>query len=206
MLPSLIMSCIIGSCAASTTIPHVAFYFVRHGETDLSKERHYQGALDIPLNDAGRHAAAVTAATLTSHALTTLITSPLVRATETAAIIGRACKLNPIITDDIKERYGGAAEGKPIPKDFVFLEDKPAEFFAGAEPLATFSERILRGIQAALAQPGPVCIVAHGGVFRVLCHTLGIALEKNIMHASIVKLTPIDGTWQLESIDHTTTK
>lgn len=201
MLPALIMACMLAPCTASSPLPQVPFYFVRHGETDLSKKRHYQGTLNVPLNDAGRHATAVAAATLASHGLKTLITSPLVRATETATIIGSVCMLDPIIADDIKERYGGAAEGKPIPKDFVFLEDKPAEFFAGAEPLATFSERIFRGIHTALARPGPVCIVAHGGVFRILCHTLGIALDKNITHASIVKLIPVvGGTWQLASI------
>lgn len=35
------------------TIPHIPFYFIRHGQTDWNLRGVYMGTSDIPLNEAG---------------------------------------------------------------------------------------------------------------------------------------------------------
>ena len=177
------------------------FYFLRHGQTDFSKEHRIQGFLDIPLNAAGREEARLVAKTLGSVGIKTIVTSPMARACETAQIIGDLCKLTPTILEDLKEAFGGIAEGKIKPKDFNFLKQAPADFLAGAEPLDVFRIRVLRGLNTALALPGPVCIVSHGGVFRVLCQALGLTVENQVIApATVIKFVSRNGSWQLERL------
>ena len=180
-------------------IPTTAFYFLRHGQTDFSKEHRVQGSLDIPLNADGRHEALLAVQVFRNCNIKTIVTSPLIRASETAQIIGDQCKLTPVILDDIKEVCAGTAEGQIKPKNFAFLEYQPTNFFIGAEPLDVFRTRVLRGMCTALALPAPVCIVAHGGVFRILCQNLGLAVENAVIPpATVIRFTPINGSWQLE--------
>lgn len=60
---------------------------VRHGETDWNREKRYQGHADTPLNDAGRRQAHELAEMLRSEGVRVAYTSPLRRASETAAIV-----------------------------------------------------------------------------------------------------------------------
>ena len=62
-------------------------YLIRHGETDLNKQKRLQGKLDIELNDYGRKLAHMTAAGLKDVEFHIAFTSPLKRAKETAQII-----------------------------------------------------------------------------------------------------------------------
>lgn len=70
------------------TIPHIPFYFVRHGETDWNK---INQALcpqdDIPLNETGLLQAIHAREKLNSLNITKIYSSPLVRAKQTAEII-----------------------------------------------------------------------------------------------------------------------
>ena len=60
---------------------------VRHGETDWNRERRFQGHADMPLNDTGRLQARELADALRDEGLSAVYTSPLRRASETAAIV-----------------------------------------------------------------------------------------------------------------------
>ena len=65
----------------------MVLYVVRHGETDWNKVKRVQGHTDIPLNEYGRHLARETAKGLKETRIDLAITSPLIRAKETAQII-----------------------------------------------------------------------------------------------------------------------
>ena len=62
-------------------------YIMRHGETDWNRENKIQGRVDIPLNENGRELARITAEKLKKIPFAAAITSPLIRAKETAEII-----------------------------------------------------------------------------------------------------------------------
>lgn len=64
-------------------------YFLRHGETDWNVQHLYQGCTDIPLNENGRMLARLTGTGMQDIPFDLCITSPLVRAAETAALILR---------------------------------------------------------------------------------------------------------------------
>ena|SRR5579872_5951116 len=70
------------------TVPHVPFYFVRHGETDWNK---INQALcpqdDIPLNETGVLQVSQARKKLNSLNITKIYSSPLTRAKQTAEII-----------------------------------------------------------------------------------------------------------------------
>jgi len=70
------------------TIPHVPFFFIRHGETDWNK---FQQALcyqdDTPLNETGLLQATNVREQINLLGITKIYASPLVRAQQTAEII-----------------------------------------------------------------------------------------------------------------------
>ncbi|MEO0922658.1 MAG: histidine phosphatase family protein, partial [Pseudomonadota bacterium] len=88
------------------------FYFVRHGQTNWNLDRRAQGQTDIPLNDAGRreaHRAALAAARIN---FSTICSSPLSRAIETAEKIRDVTGCNIEIIDDLSECCWGEREGQ----------------------------------------------------------------------------------------------
>ena len=87
-------------------------FLVRHGETDWNRQRRIQGRTDIPLNETGREQARMTGLRLAARSWSGLLASPLSRATETAAIIGRQVGLgDPEPVPALVERDYGEAEG-----------------------------------------------------------------------------------------------
>ena len=88
---------------------------VRHGSTDWSAAGRFTGSADIPLNAAGRAQAAATARTLTADpsfaGRIRLITSPLARAAETAAIIAGVLGAGLAVEDGLREEDLGAWQG-----------------------------------------------------------------------------------------------
>lgn len=91
-------------------------YIVRHGETDLNAQGVLQGWIDEPLNASGRKLAAITGHHMKGIRFDCCITSPLVRAKETAEIIlQESGNDTPIFTDErIREINCGDYEGKPL--------------------------------------------------------------------------------------------
>lgn len=86
-------------------------YLIRHGETDLNKEKRLQGQTDIPLNEYGRHLAEITGRALAEVCFDSVFSSPLNRAVETAEIIvgNRTCRF--YMDSRIQEISFGEYEG-----------------------------------------------------------------------------------------------
>ncbi|MFM2042598.1 MAG: hypothetical protein RLY86_1174 [Pseudomonadota bacterium] len=160
------------------------FIFLRHGETDWNRERRMQGNTDTPLNATGLAQAAEAAMLLRGRGITTIVTSPLIRARTTAEIVGRSLGLDPIVVPDLREANWGPLEGQLRDHRFdAWRTDGLTP--PGAERYADFIARALSGINTALALPagpatgkareageGPILIVAHGGVYwSVLAHS-----------------------------------
>ena len=76
------------------------FYFLRHGQTDWNAERLCQGQTDIPLNAIGVQQAGEAKAHLADIAITTVCSSPLGRALETAKTVSEIVVSGLVITID----------------------------------------------------------------------------------------------------------
>jgi broad specificity phosphatase PhoE len=80
---------------------------VRHGETDANRAGLLLGRANPTLNERGREQAAAVAAALRREPVSIILTSPLVRARETAAAIGRATGVEVEVEPSLTEMdYG----------------------------------------------------------------------------------------------------
>ena len=150
-----------------------AFWFLRHGETDWNAQNLSQGDIDIPLNATGRAQATRAAELMRGHEITTIVSSTLSRALDTAEAVSRVTGV-PVATDaGLREVKFGEQEGKPMGDwydDWIAGTYTPA----GAETFAGLRERVTLAVNRALTKPGPVLIVAHGALFRAVRSAMGL--------------------------------
>jgi broad specificity phosphatase PhoE len=136
-------------------------WLVRHGQTEANAAGLLLGRSDPPLSVLGREQAAALAACIPADAR--VVTSPLRRARETAAALGRATQV-----DDrwIELDYGtldGHAPADVGPERWARWRADPTYVPAGGESLAELGARV-RGACAALAdevRERDVVVVSH---------------------------------------------
>jgi len=85
-------------------------WLVRHGETEWARLGRHTGRTDIPLTDVGREQARTLGRRLAGHPFALVLTSPLSRAAETAALAGFEDEAQP--DPDLQEWDYGAFEGR----------------------------------------------------------------------------------------------
>jgi probable phosphoglycerate mutase len=159
--------------ASSRTASRFTVFVVRHGRTELNAEGRLRGRVDVPLDDVGKEEAAALGRAFAFTELRTILASPLARATETAAAIGRATGTPVTLDEDLIDRDYGPWNGAPV-------EDVRARFGSideapGVEPLADFVRRVTRAVERA-ANAAPATVVAHDAVNRHALATLVPAL------------------------------
>jgi probable phosphoglycerate mutase len=141
---------------------------VRHGETAWSASGQHTGRTDIPLEPAGQAEAKALAPVLAGHDFAQVLTSPLRRASATAALAGFAERA--VVCDDLLEWDYGDAEGRT--PDDVRAERPGWTLFGdgvtGGETAADVGRRADRVIDAALGASGDTLCFAHGHLLRVL--------------------------------------
>ncbi|MET0975580.1 MAG: histidine phosphatase family protein [Leifsonia sp.] len=139
---------------------------VRHGQTDWNLERRMQGTSDIPLNALGREQALAAGALLAEEHWDVIVSSPLVRARETASIIADRIGL-PLGAAyvDLGEQHFGEAEGGVVAE---VMERWPDRLFPGMEPDADVEARGFRALTRIVEDFGDanVIAVAHGTLIR----------------------------------------
>ena len=139
---------------------------IRHGQTDWNAAGLLQGSSDIPLNDMGRDQARAALMTLRSKPWDAVVSSPLIRARETAALIadGLGIPLGDAYPG-LAERDYGVLEGTPAADA---IERWPHRDYPGAETLAAVATRGEEAL-AAIATDFPdasVLVVCHGTIIR----------------------------------------
>ncbi len=176
----------------------------RHGETAENRERRFQGQKDVPLNEHGREQARALAerAAAEERPIVALYTSPLVRARETAEIVGARIGLEPIPDDRLKEIDVGGWQDRlkddvqrDDPDDWAaFLRAGDDFRFPGGESFAEQQERVIAAL-VDVTQRGalPALLVCHRGVVRcALAHTQQRGLETyhewKVPNAELIRL------------------
>jgi probable phosphoglycerate mutase len=150
----------------STHRPEVVL--VRHGETEWSRSGKHTGSTDVPLTERGREQAEALGAWLRERRFEVVLTSPLVRASETCRLAGYGDVAQR--RDDLREWDYGDYEGRTTPE---IREEHPAwtlwrDGVPGGETDAQVGARAERVIGELRALTGDAVLFAHGHVLRVL--------------------------------------
>lgn len=179
----------------------VTLAFVRHGQTDWNAQGLFQGSTDIPLNDTGRAQARDAEAMLEQWSWDAIVSSPLVRARETARIVAEhlGLPLGPAY-DELVERDYGPLEGTPALEG---MQRWPDRRYPGAEPLDEVVARCLRGLARIDADyPGQnVVVVCHGTIMKyTLIHLTGHPVDV-VLNGAVSAIERHGGGWRVLSIN-----
>lgn len=150
----------------------------RHGQTDWNAQHRWQGQADVPLNGLGRAQARAAAPALAGYGLTHVFSSDLVRAAETAEILGEFVGL-PVTHDArLREIHVGNWSGRTkeqIGAEFtqVLIKEEAGEDVVRGETgesvrqVAARTAEALAEIAAGLPDRAVVAVVMHGLAARV---------------------------------------
>ena len=164
---------------------------VRHGQTDLNittdqSVRKMQGQSNLDLNQTGIEQAYICKELLKNEHIDLIISSPLIRAVHTAAIINEERRIPMILDDALKEMNLGEIEGKEVKDEYWDLDYDYQSI--GGENIPDFMKRIYTFLDRIIRQyPNyTILITAHGGVSRAMkCYFEGIPESNNIADCGI---------------------
>ncbi len=171
------------------TAPMRSLLLVRHGESRWNVEGRWQGWIDIELTDHGVAQARARARALeaTGHSFAAVASSDLVRAHRTAEILADHLGIGEhFVEPGLRERFGGDWQGLttaeiherfPVERDLWLRGELPTP--PGGESLEAMLERFDAALTAldAIAPPGPLLVVSHGGVSRAVATRAGAQVE-----------------------------
>ena len=150
--------------------PVTTLYLARHGRTALNAAGALRGHIDVPLDAVGCLEAEALGAVLAQKGPSAIVSSPLVRAQQTALPLAERTGL-PIATDArLADRFYGAWAGTSVKE--VIERWGSLDLAPGVEAVAEVRERALAALADAAreAKGGPVVVVSHDAVNRIaLC-------------------------------------
>jgi broad specificity phosphatase PhoE len=150
------------------------FYFVRHGETVWNQVGRYQGHIDVQLSETGQKQAELLADYLSAYAISTIYSSDLIRARQTAERIAAKHKLAVQTNVNLRERYGGEWEGMTVEEikkkypDWEWIRWSGGVY--GMESIEKVKERMQQAIEKIVERhpTEQVVIVGHGLSLKAL--------------------------------------
>lgn len=153
---------------------------VRHGQSTFNAEHRIQGQLDPPLTDLGQQEAAAAATRFRADTVAGFYCSPLMRAHQTAAAIGRALGREPERVPGLMEIWLGSWQGRTgaeLAREEPELWEQWTTFSSwdlvpGSEGRVRFTDRVSTTLHELWARhpEGDVVCVTHGGVVQVALH------------------------------------
>lgn len=176
------------------------FGLVRHGQTDYNARHLFQGSSDIPLNETGREQAHHALDHVADIGWDVVVSSPLLRARETAEIIAADHGI-PLGPSDarLSEIDWGAAEGQ----DVTEMEARhPGRSFPGREDDQAVADRGYDALEDLERRfPGQsVLVVAHGTIIRYLLSGIAERALDSIPNATLSIITLEGNRWGVEMI------
>ncbi len=163
----------------------LTIYFLRHGQTEASRNNAFCGAIDSELTPEGLEMAEAFASAYSSISWKAIFCSPMKRTVATAKPLCAAIGMEPELRDGLKEINYGQWEGKTpeiisreFHDDYIRWSADPAlDAPTGGEMAVTIASRTLQVIEEIkqFYSSGNVLVVAHKATIRIiLCSLLGI--------------------------------
>lgn len=188
---------------------------VRHGVTDWNRQGRFQGHLDPSLAEAGHHEARLAAERITADETlrpARVISSTLMRALETARVIGAAAGIAVEPEPRLMEIGQGEWEGRTHAELEVDDAERYREWRTaagirqppGGEPIEAATKRVTTFLaELERSSTWPICLVSHGGTLRIMAHALlelggGRSRALDVDNASISVAARIGRSWRLE--------
>jgi ribonuclease H / adenosylcobalamin/alpha-ribazole phosphatase len=177
---------------------------LRHGQTALSVERRFAGLSDIPLTETGWSQAAAAAGRLAERGgIDAIVTSPLLRARQTAEAAARATGAPLSVEEAFTETDFGKWEGLTFAEAAQRWPDEVAAWLAsadvappGGESFAVVGARVSAALDRLLAREGrrTLLIVSHVTPVKALaCKALLAPLSALYrLHLDVASLCEID--------------
>lgn len=149
-------------------------FMIRHGETDMNVKKAYYGSLDVPLNKKGEMQADLFADFFSDIELDKIISSPLIRAYDTAKKVALPKNISIEKDSRIKEQDFGKFEGMSydeIHQSYAselkrwnddWINEAPLE---GESFLGVYN-RVVEFCQELRQMDGNILITAHMGTLR----------------------------------------
>lgn len=163
----------------------IRVYLIRHGQPEaLDGQKRCIGRTNLPLSHAGMLQAEEAAIYLADKGICALYASPLIRAADTARIIGHRLRLPVFYDADLQELDAGQWDGLT----FSEIASRWPQLYAqrglhigtcpppDGESFQTAGERLSRALHRICAsESGNIAIISHSGAARGwLCRELGL--------------------------------
>jgi len=156
---------------------HTKVFLVRHGVTAWHRDGKVLGQRDIPLNADGAAQADALADALAPLTVADVVSSPLVRAVQTAEMIGKRFGIQVARDPRFLDFRVGKWEGMKYddiaasPEYQRFIADPMSERIPGGESMADIRKRAVSGLEQTLEDcpsGDDIVVVTHAGIIRVL--------------------------------------
>ncbi|MFZ4896521.1 histidine phosphatase family protein [Plantibacter sp. Mn2098] len=175
-------------------------YLARHGRTALNAEGRLRGLADPELDPAGIAEAKHLAQSLASKTFSLVLSSPLQRATRTAAIIAETADVPHRADARLTDRDYGPWTGhrtEDVLTQWGMIDDAP-----GVESVQHVLERVLPALDAIVDETRSVVIVTHDAVIRPIITSIEpTEPSPAVPTASWSELTRTNGHWHIVSTD-----
>jgi uncharacterized phosphatase len=168
------------------------FFFLRHGETDFNAKKILpKENIDISLNQKGLQQAKDVRSLLGGVSFKTICHSPMKRVKETMELASAGYDMTKIEIEELREcSYETWLEMTTL----EVSQQRSTE-------VSDFFNRSLKGINRALEHPGPVLVIAHGGIHWALCFQLKIIGHPwDIDNCQLVHFKPVENGWKTRVI------
>jgi broad specificity phosphatase PhoE len=176
---------------------------LRHGQTPMSVEKRYAGTSDAPLTETGAGQATAAAKRLASAGLDIIVTSPLLRARQTADAVASACGAEVAVDQGFRETDFGAWEGLTFAEVRARWPDELAAWLAdpsvappGGESFDAVLARVCAALDRVLVSYAErhVLIVSHVTPIKTLIARALLAPSAALfrMHLDVAALCEID--------------
>ena len=171
------------NCYGWTMTEPTKLFLIRHGQTDLNRDRRFRGLSDAPLNEAGKYEAAGAAKLLAAAGISNIYTSPIRRAAETATAIAVTTGARVETDDDFIDIDYGAWQGLTVeevrerfgPEGLESWRRDPGAFsFPDGDSMESVRARLQPALLrvATAGDEGAVAVVSHLAVLKVCFVTL----------------------------------